>query len=933
MIVDWAEIRRRANEFAADWRGVEEERAEAQTFWNEFFAIFGRRRRDVAGFEVRVRGTRKKRQGRIDLLWPGTLLAEHKSQGEPLDRASLQAHDYINDLVKDGREPDVPRYVIVSDFARIVLHDLEADSAALPVEIATEDLPDHVQAFGFIAGHVSYHAAEQATADRKATKLLAELHNTVKGNGYSAPDLERFLVRILFCLFAEDTRLFPKADQFTLWLKNHTAEDGSDLGGKLDTLFDTLDRPVSERQTNLAEQLAEFPHVNGKLFHDRLRPVQFDKPMRDKLLDCCDFRWADISPAIFGSLFQDVMSRKARREGGAHYTSELDILKLIRLLFLDRLRARFNRLRRENSVPKLLAFQREIAKLTFFDPACGCGNFLVIAYRELRLLETDVLREIRQRRGTSEQPALSIEQELMVSLDQFFGIEIDEWPTRIAEVAMWLMRHQSDRLLSREFGQEVDRLPLTDSATIRNGNALTIDWADVLPPERCDYVLGNPPFGGSKVSDKEKKRQRAELRRCWGDHRSPASLDYVTAWHAKATDYARARPDPQNLRCAFVATNSITQGEQAGLLWHAMFGRGFTIDFAHRTFKWSGDANVHVVIVGFGHGRHPDGADKLIVDYDRDGVATEPIVVPNISPYLADGPDRALTNRSRPLCPQPRIGIGNKPIDDGNYLFEPEEKEAFIQAEPAAAEHFRRWYGSKEFLHDIERWCLWLGEVPPQTLMAMPHSVKRVENVRRFRLDSGSKPTNKLAAAPRRFHVENMPPSRFLVIPKVSSEDRRYIPLGYLDPVVMVSDLVFVMRDCTPYHFGVLHSSMHMAWTDHVCGRLKSDYRYSAKVVYNNFPWPSEPPDAARKAVEQAVDEVLTARRRHAGASLATLYHRAAMPADLSKAHADLDRAVERCYRPQPFPDERRRFEYLFDRYEQLLVPLSKPAKKSKRRR
>ena len=928
MPISWNEIRHRAIAFSKEWTGVRREQAEKQTFWNEFFDVFGFRRRTVASFEEPVRKISGD-YGYIDLFWPGVVLVEHKSFGKDLGKAESQAFSYIQDLAREGRADEIPRYVIVSDFARIALHDLEPeDQKNLPlfnnwrvatVEFPLADFHQYIHAFAFIPGYKQHKFEEQDPINIKAVEILGGLHDTLEAGGYRGHHLERFLVRILFCLFAEDTGIFDEREAFKLYLLNRTAEDGSDLGLHLARLFAVLNTPPEERQKNLDETLAAFPYVNGELFAEDLGFADFNRDMRNALLACTHFDWSRISPAIFGSLFQAIMEDKERRQIGGHYTSERDILKVIRSLFLDDLRAEFERAK--SSKPELRRFHEKIAGLRFLDPACGCGNFLVITYRELRSLEIEILKLL----FPGDQPNLDIHSLSLVDVDAFYGIEISEWPARIAEVAMWLMDHQMNIRLSEAFGQYFVRLPLKKSPTIVCGNALRLDWKKILPPDQCSYVLGNPPFVGGKFQTDE---QRADMRGVVENH---GLLDYVTGWYFKAAEYIKGT----RIVVGFVSTNSISQGEQVGVLWNALFQRyQAKILFGHRTFAWQsearGKAHVHVVVVGFAAS---DAKNKRIYEYEEDGEKATVSIASNISPYLIEGPDRAIINRSSPLCDAPKIGIGNKPIDDGNYLFTPREKAAFLKLEPAANEFFRRWIGSEEFINGIERWCLWLGDCPPAKLRRMPHVMARVEAVRNFRLASKSAPTRAIADKPTRFHVENMPTHGYLVIPEVSSERRSYIPIGFLKPDILASSLVRIVPHATLYHFGILSSAMHMAWVRQVCGRLKSDYRYSNKLVYNNYPWPEAPSAKQRAAVEAAAQSVLDARKEFPEATLADLYDPLAMPPALVKAHAALDRAVDLCYRPQPFENDRQRVEHLFALYEKLTAPLLPPAKKGRRKK
>jgi len=923
MPLSWNEIRQNAIRFARDWAGVTSESAEKQTFWNQFFLAFGISRRTVANFEARVANL-SGNYDRIDCFWPGMLLVEHKSRGMDLAMAESQAQRYISNLVSAGREDEVPRYVIASDFARISLLDLEPDDPtrkAAPggyrIEFPLAELHRHIHEFAFIPGYRQHRFEDQDPINLRAVKIMDDLHDALEAGGYRGHELERFLVRVLFCLFSEDTGIFER-EAFRLYIEDRTKPDGSDLGLHLARLFEVLNTPADKRQKNLDETLAAFPYVNGALFAEKLGFADFNRDMRDSLLGCTRFDWSRISPAVFGSLFQGVMEPRERRQIGGHYTSERDILKVVRALFLDDLRAQFQRIGGNKN--QLKQFHQRLAKLRFLDPACGCGNFLVIAYRELRLLEIEVLKALNGR-----QQQLNIETLSLVDVDAFFGIEISEWPARIAEVAMWLMDHQMNVRLSEEFGQYFVRLPLTKSPTIVCGNALRLDWEEILPPERCSYVLGNPPFVGGKFQTPD---QRADMKAVFADVDGHGLLDYVAGWYFKAAKYLRGT----KIVVGFVSTNSISQGEQVGALWNQLFHRfGLKIHFAHRTFAWEseakGKAHVHVVIIGFAGF---DATNKRIYEcHEQKVVVTS---ARNISPYLVEGPDRAIVNRSTPLCDVPEIGIGNKPIDDGNYLFTPDEKAKFLELEPKAGEFFRRWLGSAEFIHGLERWCLWLGDCPPDKLRQMPEAMKRVEAVRKFRLRSKSAPTKKLADTPTRFHVENMPEGRFLLIPKVSSERRRYIPMAFTSPKTMVSDLVFVFPHAALWHFGVLSSAMHMAWVRQVGGRLKSDYRYSARLVYNNYSWPETPTRKQRCAVEAAAQAVLDARDEYLKKRvvLADLYDPLSMPAKLVKAHAALDRAVDRCYRREPFATERQRVEFLFALYEKLTAPLLPPTRKKR---
>jgi len=976
MQLGWNEIKQRAVQFSREWAGETREDAEAKSFWDAFFNVFGIPRRSVATFEEPVRKLNNQ-YGYIDLFWKGRLLVEHKSLGKRLDQAESQAFDYLQSLACEGRHDEIPRYVIVTDFDRLALFDLEPDDATdLPlfcgmhvqrVEIQIKELHRHIRLFGFIPGYKVRTFAHEDPINIKAAEVMGRLHDAMKAGGYTGHALERFLVRILFCLFSEDTGIFdPNA--FTEYIDSETRRDGSDLGLHLARLFQVLDTPREQRQKNLDDRLLNMPYVNGGLFSEVLPLAEMNTEMRNALVRCTCFDWSRISPAVFGSLFQAIMLPAERRQIGAHYTSERDILKLIHALFLDDLRAEFESIKHDRK--KLATFHQKLGTLKFFDPACGCGNFLVITYRELRLLELDVLDAL----GYGEQTITDISLLAHLDVDQMFGIEIEEWPARIAETALWLMDHQMNLLLAEKFGQYYVRLPLKKAARICHDNALRLNWRTVMNPAECSFILGNPPFVGAKFQSDE---QRKDMALVAGKVKNYGLLDYVTAWYFKAAEFIKDTP----IRVGFVSTNSITQGEQVGVLWNALFAKGIKIIFGHRTFAWQsearGKAHVHVVIIGFAQSFN--GAKRIYEETDGTLTMAE---VKNISPYLVEGSDTVILNRSSPLCSAPEIGIGNKPIDGGNYLFTPEEKVSFLHLEPAAAPYFKRWLGAEEFINGIERWCLLLKDCPPDQLRRMPEVIKRVEAVKKLRLESKSLPTQKLAATPTRFHVEKFPDDPYLVVPGVSSERRPYIPIGYVTKDIIASNLLNVIQNATLYHFGILTSSMHMAWVRQVCGRLKSDYRYSNKLVYNNFPWPQmdvSPPEgvtpctdascvkeaAARAywtsyhegsveeeakarerhkagllkgdakkvaAVEAKAQAVLDVRSKYTTSTLADLYDPSSMPSDLVKAHADLDLAVDRCYRTAPFSSARQRVEFLFALYETLTAPLLPVEKKGKRR-
>ena len=932
MRLSWNEVRARAADFAREWADAAYEKGETHSFYNDFFEIFGVKRRTVARYEEHVRRLDDTR-GFIDLFWPGVLLVEQKSAGRSLAAAREQAGAYFDALP----ERDRPRYQLLCNFRTFDLLDRDEGEEC---RFALADLPANVEKFGFILGVQRRTFRDQDPVNVQASELVARLHDALKASGYDGHDLELFLVRTVFCLFADDTGIFEPRDIFLDFVEERTAPDGSDLGPWLSRLFQVLDTPEDRRQAKLDEDLARFPYVNGDLFAEPLRIPDFDAAMRQALLDAGRFDWTAISPAIFGALFQSVMEPVERRAAGAHYTTEKNILKVIEPLFLDDLRAEFAQLkarRDSRRVPDLHVFQRKLGALRFFDPACGCGNFLIIAYRELRALEIEVLRELNpgQRQFEMLADVLSV-----VDVDQFHGIEIGEFPARIASTALWMMDHIMNNRLSLEFGRTYARIPIEKSPNIRNADALETDWAEVLPPEECSYVFGNPPFGGSKYQSTE---QRAQVRRIAALGGSGGTLDYVAAWFIRAGEYVR-RVEPGRLppRIGFVATNSITQGEQAAQLWPVLFDRhGLEIAFAHRTFAWGSDArgmaHVHVTIIGL-DAAESGSTQKRLFSYED--VKGEPLESPHgvITPYLFDGgglanPHLVVREEGRPVNGLPRLVIGSKPIDGGHYILDAEARAALLDACPAAEPYVRPYVGAHEYINGKNRWILWLGDAPPELLRREPALRERVAAVRELRRRSKSAPTRALAETPTLYHVNVIPEAPFLVIPKVSSERREYVPIGWLQPPTIPSDLVFVLEGATKPTFALLTSAMHMAWLRHIGGRLESRYRYSIGLVYNTFPLPSVP-ETDLEALTPHADAVLEARANHPGAAPADLYAPDLMPPDLRRAHRQLDRAVDRLYRRAAFASERERVEHLFTLYERLQAPLvAKAAERPKRKR
>lgn len=906
MTLSWNEIKSRALAFAKHWADAGSEDAQAKPFLIAFFEVFGITDKRFASFEHAVR-KHGGGQGYVDAFWPGILLIEMKSRGKNLDRAYTQAIDYFPGL----KERDLPRYVLVCDFARFRLHDL---SEGTTTEFALADFYKNVRLFGFIAGYQTQVIKPQDPINIHAAEHMGRLHDQMKVVGYVGRPLEIYLVRLLFCLFAEDTGICEKR-QFQDYLEQRTAEDGSDLADRLATLFHVLNTPSDKRLSNLDEQLAAFPYINGSLFAESLPPAGFDSGMREALLDLCGLDWSLISPAIFGSLFQSIMDDKARRNLGAHYTSEENIQKLIKPLFLDALRAEFEKIRKNRN--KLFEFHKKLRSLTFFDPACGCGNFLAITYRELRLLELDVLRAAH----VDGQQMLDIHQLVAVDVDQFYGIEIEEFPAQIAQVALWLVDHQMNLKVSEEFGAYFVRIPLKHAASIVHDNALRIDWNDVLPAERCAYVLGNPPFIGHQWRSSE---QMADMERVWGTDGRFGRLDFVTCWHRKAVDYMRRNT---SIATALVSTNSICQGEQVGTLWSWMLAHGVVIHFAHRTFAWSnearGKAAVHCVIVGFGLG---DVAEKTIFEYEDIKGEAHAVKATNISPYLVDAPNIILPSRTATPPNLPQLIKGSQPTDGGHLLLTEGEKDELLKVEPSAEKWLRRYIGGDELINGGQRWCLWLKGISPAELRSMPQVMKRVSAVAEVRRKSPTKSVQEFADKPTLFTQDRQPERDYLALSRHSSENRRFIPIGFLPANIIASDATLVCKGATIFHFGVMNSSLHNAWVRYTAGRLESRIRYEASV-YNNFPWP-DLSDKQRAAIEAAAQGVLDARAAHPGASLADLYDPLTMPPDLVKAHHTLDKAVDAAYGYKGAATDAARVAFLFGLYQRLtsLLP-EKPAK------
>jgi len=947
MTLSWNEIKDRALKFSKEWAGTTNEEADAKPFLDAFFDVFGITRKKIGTFEHRVKKL-SDADGYIDLLWKGNILVEMKSRGKNLDKAFQQAIEYTHGL----KQNELPKYVLVCDFHTFRLFDTEEQTT---VEFTLDELVLNVQSFAYLLGYQKKTYKEQDPANIKAAELMGKLHDRLEEIGYTGHPLEVYLVRLLFCLFAEDTTIFYK-QQFQDFIEQRTNIDGSDLAPKLQELFQVLNTPKEKRFKNLDEQLADFPYVNGKLFEEILPMASFDSKMRQALLDCAYIDWSKISPAIFGSMFQSVMNPKERRNLGAHYTSETNILKLIKPLFLDELWKEFESVKDNKN--KLPQFHKKLGTLKFLDPACGCGNFLIITYRELRLLELEVLR-VANKTG---QRVMDVGAIIKIDVDQFYGIEYEEFPARIAEVAMWLIDHQMNMLISNEFGQYFARLPLKKAAKIVHADALETDWQSLLNPLnsidviakhaniyiteeplmeygkvnvqtesftvhkgkpkqsneiKFDYILGNPPFLGTAYQSTE---QKTGIQKVFNGLSSLGMLDYVSAWYAKAAEYIQNTMT----KVAFVSTNSIIQGEQAGILWSYLFSKyQLKIHFAHQTFKWrneaKGNAGVHVVIIGFACF---DSNKKVIYEYDS--ITGEPhlIVAKNINQYLIDAKEIFIHPRTNPFSDVPKIGVGSALLDGGHFILNANEREDVIKNEPILNKYIKRFWSADEFINNKVKWCFWLKDCEPEIIKNSQVLKNRISEVKQFRLKSARGKTNSMSRYPTLFGEERQPNDNFLLIPKVSSENRRYIPIGYMTANDIITDKVFALPNASLFHFGIITSKMHMTWMKYICGRLKSDFSYSNTIVYNNYPWPENPNEKQVKAIETAAQKVLDARLQFPNSSLADLYDPLTMPPALVKAHNELDKAVDLAYRPQAFTSEANRMVFLFELYEKYTKDL-----------
>lgn len=893
------EQKKAAKEFAEYWKDKGDEKQETARFWIELLSKVLGVDEPTKFIEFEKTVIVEKNQKYIDGYIPSTkILIEQKGSHIKLGKTAVQsdgerltpygqAFRYNNYLPYDEKA----KWIIVSNFTEILIYNMNKPNAE-PEQIFLKDLPKECYRLQFLTDTKSEFLKKEMEISLKAGELVGKIYDAIlkQYNNTDSPEtlksLNMLCVRLVFCLYAEDAGIFGQHEMFGNYLKKFSVNE---MRKNLIELFHVLDTKPENRDPYMEDELAAFPYVNGGLFADEnIEIPRFTDEIVDLLVNkaSAEFDWSQISPTIFGAVFESTLNPETRRKGGMHYTSLENIHKVIDPLFLDDLKAELNEIKAlkvaKTKNQRLRDFRKKLSELTFLDPAAGSGNFLTETYISLRRLENDALYE--ENHG---QMMLGGEGEfnpIQVSIGQFYGIEINDFAVTVAKTALWIAESQMMQETEQLMQINLDFLPLKSYANIVEGNSLRIDWESVVPKDKLSFIMGNPPFVGARLMN---NIQKSDVLSIFDGVKNNGNLDYVSCWYKKATDMMTGT----EIRTALVSTNSITQGEQVAILWKNLFNNGVHIDFAYRTFRWDSEASikahVHCVIIGFSKAENKNS--KRI--FDNGSVK----VVKNINGYLVDADNVVIDSRTTPLCSVPKIGIGNKPIDDGNYLFTKQEMEDFIKSEPKSASYFKKWYGSREFINGLERYCLWLGECSPKELRSMPKCLERVENVRKFRLSSKSEGTRKLAEKPTRFHVENMPSGNSIIIPETSSENRKYIPIGFISPEILCSNAVRLIPNATLYHFGILTSNVHMAWVKTVCGRLKSDYRYSKDIVYNNFPWCNPTPEQKSK-IEQTAQGILDARAKYPDCSLADLYDETTMPPELRKAHQANDFAVMAAY-------------------------------------
>ena len=880
--------------FAQRWKGRGYEKGDSQVFWTELLTeVFGvENPSTIIRYEEQVKVDNT---NFIDGHIPSTkVLIEQKSIDKDLRKGIKQSDGSLLNPFQQAKRyaaelpySERPRWIVTCNFAEFLVYDMEQPNGE-PQQILLENLGKEYYRLQFLVDAKSEHLSKEMVVSIEAGKIVGRIYEALLTQyDDNSPEALRWLnilcVRIVFCLYAEDAGIFTH-DQFHNFLVTYEAKD---LRRALRDLFEVLNTPKEKRSKYLQEELAAFPYTNGGLFEEEIEIPQFTEELKQTLLQnaSLDFDWSDISPTIFGAVFESTLNPETRRSGGMHYTSIENIHKVIDPLFLNDLRRELDEILEEKvekqRIHKLDSYQDKLASLTFLDPACGSGNFLTETYLSLRRLENEAIRE----RYHGQMMMGEFVDAVKVSINQFYGIEINDFAVTVATTALWISEAQMLTETEHIIHQDIDFLPLKSYTNIHEGNALRIDWETVVPKDHLNYIIGNPPFVGYAYQTKEQKEDLAIVCKECG-----SNIDYVAGWYYKAAQMI----DSTNARVALVSTNSITQGEQVTAVWKNLIEQyGVQIDFAHRTFRWDSEASlkahVHCVIVGFSNSYSNSQRDKLIFDNGKCNIAG------NINPYLIDAPNVFIDNRKKPISNVPEMIKGSSPVDGGNLIVEAEDYEAFIQQEPLAIKYIHRFVGAREFLHDLPRYCLWLQGVSPKDINAMPLVRERIAKTREFRLSSSKAATRKFADMPTRFMEMRQPGSDYIIVPRVSSETRRYIPMGYMDKDVICSDSNILIPEITLYHFGVLESNVHMAWMRVVCGRLKSDYRYSNTIVYNNFPWPT-PTDEQKAKIEQTAQAILDARALYPDSSLADLYDELTMPVELRRAHQDNDRAVMAAY-------------------------------------
>lgn len=908
------EIYRQADRFVLDWKDAAgDERQQAQMFVRDLLQVYGLTDSRAALYEHRAKRTSTGRQGYIDALVPGILAVEMKSAGEDLVKAEAQALDYLHDLP----EAEFPDWVLTSDFTRFRLLNLKAGTDDAATEWDLENFRDHAEKLAFLAGygHRILSFEEREAASIKAAQLMASLYEGLADSGYDEHASSVFMVRCLFMLYADDTALWGERDLFLEFLENRTEESGNDLGPMLAQLFQMLKTPPERRPRNLTGLLARFPYVNGGLFEEDVAIPFFDSDMRRRLIEACYFNWSAISPAIFGSLFQAVKDKAARRSLGAHYTTERNILRVIRPMFLDELHEEFEA--KKDSVRGLKNLRERLGQMHFFDPACGCGNFLIIAYREMRALELRIIERI-QKLEAGRKSKLGLDEglfftgdQIMVQAKQFHGIEIEDWPARIAATALHLVEHQANQEMQARLGTAPQLLPLDKVETIHTGNALRMDWTEVVKPSENVHILGNPPFLGDNTRGAD---QLDDLKDVWGRDYTVSRMDYVTGWYKKSIDYFGVGDGTWS----FVSTNSIVQGDQPARLFKPIFGAGWQIKFAHRTFAWTseapGAAAVHCTIIGF---TKKPARRRLFSYADLRGESVEERAE-NINAYLVDGPNVLVEKASTPISPHiEQTAYGSKPTDDGNLIVEPEDYDD-VAADPVAAKYLHPYVGARELIHNEDRWCLWLEDLDPKDLTRSAILKKRVEAVRKFRAASKATSTREFSRHPHLFRQRAKQDVPYVCVPRHVSETRHYFTVALFEPEVIAGDANFTIPDSTGFQFAIMSSSMFITWQKTIGGRIKSDIRFGSTLTWYTLPLP-EVPDDLREKIITAGQGVLEARERHPERSLADHYNPLVMDPALIKAHDNLDAVVDRAFgATRTCQSEKKRQEILFTRYAEM---------------